>query len=112
MAEQYFLKGFVGAMPEAGEARGFRFCKFIIGANCGNVDRPKKIWVKCTAWRELAELVAKNVFAGDLVAINGRIDDVEAWIDPRTKKAKGALAVQVSAVFKSKAPGQFTEIRA
>ncbi len=108
--QDYFLKGFVGASPEIVTLQGFRVCKFIIAANCGPAVRPKKIWVRCTAWRDLADRVKANIFQGDLVAINGRIADVEAWIDAKGK-AKGALAVTVSQVFKSTKPGLFEDIK-
>lgn len=108
--QQYFLKGFVGAAPEIKQVNGHLVAKFIIAANCGDVDRPKKIWVRCSVWRELAESVVEKVFPGDFVAINGRILDVEAWIDQKTKKAKGALAVHVYEVFKSTTPGKFEKI--
>ena len=108
--QDYFLKGFVGAAPETKEVKGLPVAKFIISVNCGNAGKPKKMWVKCTAWRELADCVSKSVFQGDLVAINGRIEDVEARIDPKSGKAKGALAVKVFEVFKSVKPGQFIKI--
>jgi len=108
--QDYFLKGFVGAAPENKEAKGMSVTKFIIAVNCGNAGKPKKMWVKCTAWRELADCVSRSVFQGDLIAVNGRIEDVEAWIDPKSGKAKGALAVKVSEVFTMVRPGEFRKV--
>lgn len=109
--QEHFLKGFVGAIPELQELNGVQVAKFIIAANVGPVGKPRKIWIKCSAWREVAALVKKHVFQGDLVAIDGKIEDIEAWIDKGSGKPKAALSVNVAAVFKGKRPGEFVDIR-
>ena len=107
----FLLKGFVGAIPSIETLKGIQVSKFIISLNGGPVDKPKKIWVRCVAWRELAVLVKEQIFQGDLVGINGRISDVDAWIDQKTKKAKGMLEIRVEEVCKSVRPGEFKNIK-
>lgn len=97
----YFLKGYVGSIPELSTVKGdLPIAKFIIAVNAGMVDRPKKIWIKCIAWRELGVLVKKQIFQGDLVGLNGRVADVEVWIDPKDGKAKGRLVFIASEIAK------------
>ena len=107
----YFLKGFVGAIPTIKEINGNRLAEFIISINVGKVDKAERTWIKCSAWRDMADLVKKHIFQGDLLGINGRIMDIQAWIDPKSKKAKASVEIHADEIFKSTVPGKFENIR-
>jgi len=106
----FFLNGFVGAIPEMKEVRGIPVAEFIVQINGGKTDNPKKIWVKCSAWHDLAELVKTHVFQGDLVGINGRIFNVDAWIDKKGKP-QGTVEIRADEISKSLKPGMFKNIK-
>lgn len=106
----YFLKGFVGAIPSMSKVRGNSLSEFIIQINGGKADDPKKIWIKISAWRDLAELVRKHIFQGELVGINGRVWNVEAYLDKKGKPG-ATLEIRADEVFKSFGVGKFVNIK-
>ena len=89
---QYQMTGSVGRTPELSFIpSGSALAKFSLSINTGTKEKPKRIWVKCIAWKDNAERVAKHIFQGNLIGVNGKVADVETWIDKDGKTPKAAL---------------------
>ena len=106
----YFLKGFVGAIPELSQVNGNNLATFIISINVGTANKPDRQWIKCSAWRELADLVKEYVFQGDLLGINGRILDIKAFMN-KQGKPQATVDIRADEIFKSFRPGEFKNIK-
>lgn len=53
-------------------------------------------WVKLVAWNKTGEILGKYVKKGDQVAVTGRLEKPEAWINKQSGEANAALVVTVS----------------
>jgi single-stranded DNA-binding protein len=87
--KRYFISGSVGANPEVRNLpSGSRVCNFPLAYNCGSKTKEEKIWIKITAWDDMADLILDNIHQGNLVGMNGKLGKPEVWVKDETANAK------------------------
>lgn len=65
---------------------------FNIAVDDGFGDKRKSYFFNCVAWRATADYIARNVHKGDLVAIDGKLQE-RTWEKDGQKKFRTEIAV-------------------
>ena len=55
------------------------------------------LWMRCTAWREMAENIAESLTKGARVVAQGRLTQ-RSWDDPKTGEKRSSVELQVDAI--------------
>ena len=87
--------GRVGSQPELKQTKsGVAVCTFSLAADTGWGENKQTTWVRCTAWRKQAEVVAQYVQKGSQLFVEGT-PNVSAW-SSKDGTAKANLELTVS----------------
>lgn len=89
--------GRVGAMPELKQTKtGVPVCTFSLAVDTGYGENKATTWVRCTAWRKQAEVVAQYVQKGSQLFVEGT-PKASAWAS-KDGTAKANLELTLSNV--------------
>lgn len=95
------LEGNITADTELKESGEYKYCKFNIAVNEGYGDKKKTHFIPCIAWGKTAEFMANYVSKGDMVSVEGRLQQSQ-WQDQdgNNRSAIGVSANQVNLLRK------------
>ena len=89
--------GRVGAPPELKQTKtGVPVCSFSLAVDTGWGENKQTTWVRCTAWRKQAEVVAQYVQKGAQLFVEGT-PKANAW-SSKDGGAKASLELSISNV--------------
>jgi single-strand DNA-binding protein len=55
------------------------------------------LWMRCSAWREMAENIAESLTKGMRVVAQGRLSQ-RSWDDPKTGEKRSSIELQIEAI--------------
>lgn len=87
MVNKVIIQGRFTADPELQEKGGFNMCEFTVAWSDKYKDREDKCFVRCKAWRGMAEFVSKYFKKGQECVVEGKLL-TEQWEKDGQKQSR------------------------